>query len=77
MGATVPWEEEKFIYLAVARQPAALPQARIIAPPRAATGLVRLKLCLASGKVEERVISRREGSLYRQARGAGWGDAVG
>ena len=76
-GATVPWEEEKFIYLAVARQAAALAQARIIAPPRAATGHVRLKLCLASGKMEMRVISRREGSLYRQARGAGWGDPIG
>jgi ribosomal protein RSM22 (predicted rRNA methylase) len=75
-SAEVPWEDEKFIYLAVAREPAALPQARIIAPPRAASGRVRLKLCLASGKAEERVISRREGSLYKRARGAGWGDAI-
>jgi ribosomal protein RSM22 (predicted rRNA methylase) len=76
-GAEVPWEDEKFIYLSVARQPAPLPHARVIAPPRGGKGHVRLKLCLASGKAGERVVSRRERSAYKQARGAGWGDAIG
>lgn len=75
-AAEVPWEDEKFIYLAVARQPAVRPDARVIGPPRAGKGHVRLKLCLASGKAEERVVSRREGGVYKQARGAGWGDAI-
>jgi ribosomal protein RSM22 (predicted rRNA methylase) len=75
-GAEVPWEDEKFIYLAVSRRPVPLPGARIIAPPRAGKGHVRLKLCRASGAAEERVVSRREGSAYKQARGAGWGEAL-
>ncbi len=35
-GAEVPWEDEKFSYLAVTRNSAALPTARVIAPPRPA-----------------------------------------
>jgi len=74
--AELPWEDEKFIYLAVSRLPAALPDARVIAHPRAGKGHVRLKLCLATGNAEERVISRREGALYKNARGLAWGDVV-
>jgi ribosomal protein RSM22 (predicted rRNA methylase) len=75
-GAEAPWEDEKFIYLAVSRQPALLPDARIIAPPRVGRGHVRVKLCLAPGGAEERVVSRREGGAYKQARRAGWGEAL-
>ncbi|HEY8014239.1 MAG TPA: small ribosomal subunit Rsm22 family protein, partial [Dongiaceae bacterium] len=74
--AELSWEDEKFIYLAVSRLPAALPDARVLARPRAGKGHVRLKLCLATGNAEERVISRREGALYKNARGLAWGDVV-
>jgi ribosomal protein RSM22 (predicted rRNA methylase) len=73
-GADVPWEDEKFIYLALARHPVSPPSARVIAPPRAAPGHVRLKLCLATGHMEQRIVSRRAGTAYRQARRLGWGD---
>jgi ribosomal protein RSM22 (predicted rRNA methylase) len=72
--AQLSWEDEKFIYLAVSRLPAASPPARVLAHPRAGKGHVRLKLCLARGDVEERVVSRREGALYKAARGMAWGD---
>ncbi|MBN8966068.1 MAG: methyltransferase, partial [Rhizobiales bacterium] len=42
-GADVPWEDEKFIYLAVARTPGQAVASRVIAPPRAASGRVMLK----------------------------------
>ena len=74
--AALPWEDEKFIYLAVSRLPAALPDARVLAHPRAGKGHVRLKLCLATGSAEERVISRREGAVYKNARGLAWGDVA-
>ncbi|MBE7184543.1 MAG: methyltransferase type 11 [Methylobacterium mesophilicum] len=75
-GAEVPWEDEKYIYLAAARLPTAAPQARIVGPVRAGSGKVALKLCREDGRLEERLVTRREGETFRQARRADWGDAL-
>jgi len=75
-GAEVPWEDEKFIYVAVSRRPGAGATARVIAPPRSASGRVNLKLCRNDGRAEWRLISRREGDPYKQARRRDWGDAI-
>jgi len=72
----VPWEDEKFIYLAVSRQPGTHPGARVIAPPVVRGGTVSLKLCERSGAATTRLWSRRDGTAYRQARRLAWGDAV-
>jgi len=74
--ADVPWEDEKHIFLAASRLAPQRPSARVLAPPHLSSGLVRLKLCDASGSVSERVISRREGALFKTARRLGWGDAL-
>jgi ribosomal protein RSM22 (predicted rRNA methylase) len=72
--ADVPWEDEKFIYLAASRaRPAASP-ARVLAPPANASGRVRLKLCQPDGKATERLVTRREGDVFKQARRRDWGD---
>ena len=47
----VPWEDEKYIYLAASREPVEHPRARIIAPPRSSKGRIELKLC-KSGRDE-------------------------
>src|SRR5690606_1536325 len=44
-SAEVPWEDEKFIYLAAARDNIGSASARVIAPPRIGGGKVSLKLC--------------------------------
>lgn len=75
--AEVPWEDEKFIYLAAARTPAPSPPARVLAPPEAATGRVRLKLCQPDGTATHRLITRREGDVFKQARRVDWGDGFG
>jgi ribosomal protein RSM22 (predicted rRNA methylase) len=75
-GAEVPWEDEKFSYVAVARNWAALPAAaRVIAPPRAGSGKVELKLCTSEGRAETVLVTKREGARYKQARRFDWGDA--
>ena len=74
-GAVVPFEDEKFIYLAAAREPAPH-AARVLAPPRASSGKVGLKLCLPSGVVENRLVTKREGELFKTARRLDWGDAL-
>ncbi|MBB4003944.1 small ribosomal subunit Rsm22 family protein [Aurantimonas endophytica] len=74
-GGTVPYEDEKFIYLAVARQAAPPPAARVLAPPRSGSGKVQLKLCTAGGTLQERLVTKREGETFRSARRLEWGDA--
>ena len=74
--ADVPWEDEKFIYLAASRLPAALPAARVLARPRSGSGIVRLKLCSSTGLLEERLVTKRQGDAYRIARRLDWGDQL-
>lgn len=73
-GAEVPWEDEKYIYLAATRLTVPMPQTRIVGPVRAGSGKVALKLCRNSGALEERLVTRREGEAFKQARRADWGD---
>ncbi len=74
-GADVPWEDEKFIYLAASRAPGGPFGSRVVAPPRTASGRVTLKLCGPDGTAGKSLISRREGNRYKVARRTGWGDA--
>lgn len=73
-NASVPFEDEKFIYLAASRIPAETRPARILAPPRAGSGRVQLKLCRPDGTRADRLVTRREGDAFREARRANWGD---
>ncbi|MEN5297963.1 small ribosomal subunit Rsm22 family protein [Brucella sp. TWI559] len=73
--AEVPWEDEKFIYLAATRDPSLHASARVIAPTRVGGGKVSIKLCNESGSSEERLVTKRDGELFRWARRADWGDA--
>jgi ribosomal protein RSM22 (predicted rRNA methylase) len=74
--ADVPWEDEKFIYLAVSRRPNESSAARVLARPRAASGAVRLKLCAPNGQLEERLVTKRQGDEYKVARRVDWGDRL-
>ena len=74
--ADVPWEDEKFIYLAVSRTPDQHPMARVLARPRAASGAVRLKLCAPNGQLEERLVTKRQGDAFKVARRVDWGDRL-
>jgi ribosomal protein RSM22 (predicted rRNA methylase) len=74
--ADVPWEDEKFIYLAASRVPSDRPPARVLAPPRVSSGMVRLKLCCNDGQLEQRVVSKRQGEVYRVARRLDWSDRL-
>jgi ribosomal protein RSM22 (predicted rRNA methylase) len=75
-GADVPWEDEKYIFVAAARQAVQPPKSRVIAPPRGSKGVVTLKLCEADGGVAERTLSKRDGENFRIARRLDWGDTV-
>jgi ribosomal protein RSM22 (predicted rRNA methylase) len=75
-GAEVPWEDEKFSYVAVSRHPAAGREARVVAPSRKASGRVTLKLCRPDGSASEQLFSRRDGAVYKRASRIVWGDSL-
>jgi ribosomal protein RSM22 (predicted rRNA methylase) len=75
-NAEVPWEDEKYIFIAASRRPGEPFAARVLAPPKAGSGRIQLKLCEADGRVAERLVSKRDGALFKQARRAGWGDRI-
>ncbi|MFE0756815.1 small ribosomal subunit Rsm22 family protein [Inquilinus sp. NPDC058860] len=74
-GGEVPWEDEKFAYVAVSRRPAAPITGRVIAPPRGAGSRIDLRLCAPEGLVE-RTVTKRDGALLKTARRLKWGDAL-
>jgi ribosomal protein RSM22 (predicted rRNA methylase) len=74
--AELAWEDEKFSYLAVARGPRSLTDARVIARPRKGSGRVTLKLCRPDGSASEQLFSRRDGDLFKRATRSDWGSAL-
>lgn len=75
--AEVPWEDEKYIFVAASRQPATLRRPRVLAPPKSGSGKVLLKLCQPDGSTTERLFTKRDGDEFKRARRADWGDALG
>jgi ribosomal protein RSM22 (predicted rRNA methylase) len=75
--AEVPWEDEKFSYVALSRKPAATAAARVIARPRKGSGRITLKLCRPDGSADEELFSRRDGSVFKRAWRSDWGSLVG
>jgi ribosomal protein RSM22 (predicted rRNA methylase) len=72
-GGEVPWEDEKFSYVAVSRKPVPPKSgARVIAPPRRASGRITLKLCRPDGSAGEQLFSRRDGTLFKRAWRCDW-----
>lgn len=71
-SAALPFEDEAFSYLAVAREPAHVAGARIIAPTRVGKASTQLKLCDASG-IKTATIASRDKPAYKRAGKARWG----
>jgi ribosomal protein RSM22 (predicted rRNA methylase) len=72
----VPWEDEKFIYIAASRHPPLPVAARVIAPVQVKGGTVALKLCERTGVASQNLLSKRDGSRFREARRLVWGDCM-
>jgi ribosomal protein RSM22 (predicted rRNA methylase) len=74
-GAELPFEDEKFAYVAVTRAPVAPHPARVLAQPDVGKVEVTAKLCTPRGLVVAKV-PRRAKEDYARARRWRWGDAV-
>jgi ribosomal protein RSM22 (predicted rRNA methylase) len=73
--AELNYEDEKFSYVALAREPVKIASARILRRPQHRPGLIVLETCTAEGLRTERVTKRNRES-FRAARQASWGDAI-
>src|SRR5712671_195603 len=74
-GAELPFEDEKFAYVALTRAPVAPRPARVLAPPVVSKVEVSAKLCTPDGLAWTRT-PRRAKADYALARRWRWGDAV-
>ena len=74
-GAELPYEDEKFAYVALTRSPVATRPARVLAQPAVSKVEVTAKLCTPAGLVVSRT-PRRAKADYALARRWRWGDAV-
>ena len=76
-GGSVPYEDERYAWLAVSRtrRSAFEGQARVLAPPAEAKPGITFKLCAPDG-LERRFVARRDREAFAAHRRAGWGDLV-
>lgn len=72
-GGDAPYEDEKFTYLVVSKQPAEPCEARVLRHPLIETGRVTLELCSRCGK--QKTMLRKKDEGYKQARKLDCGDA--
>ncbi|MCF3963293.1 small ribosomal subunit Rsm22 family protein, partial [Streptomyces fuscigenes] len=81
-GGSLPYEDEKFSYVAAVRadggaagsgaRPAG---ARVVRRPQLRKGQVLLDLCTVEDGLRRETVTKRLGALYRAARDTEWGDA--
>jgi len=72
--ANVPYEDERYSYLAVMRMPVTT-GARIVAPPLEAKPGITLLLCDGEG-LRQAFVPRRDKEAFRHARRLEWGDLL-
>jgi ribosomal protein RSM22 (predicted rRNA methylase) len=73
-GGSLPYEDEKFSYVAAARFAATPAASRIVRHPQIRKGQVLLDLCTVEEGLRRTTVTKRHGEAYRAARDAAWGD---
>ena len=74
-GAELPYEDEKFAYVALTRTPMAKRPARVLAQPEVTKAAVVTRLCTSDGVVLAST-PRRDKAAYQRARKLRWGDTT-
>jgi ribosomal protein RSM22 (predicted rRNA methylase) len=74
-GAELPFEDEKFSYVALSRTPLLRRPARVLARPELSKVAIRAKLCTTDG-VGIATAPRRDKAAYARFRRLDWGDAM-
>jgi ribosomal protein RSM22 (predicted rRNA methylase) len=74
-GGSLAYEDEKFSYVAATRFPVEPATARVTRKPQIRKGMVLLDLCTEGDGLRRDTVTKRHGTLYKNARDAEWGDA--
>jgi ribosomal protein RSM22 (predicted rRNA methylase) len=74
-SAELPYEDEKFIYVALTRAPRLRHFARVLAQPVVSKVAISAKLCTDQG-ILQAVAAHRDKTEYRRFKKIDWGDAV-
>jgi ribosomal protein RSM22 (predicted rRNA methylase) len=72
-AASLGYEDEKYSYLVMAKQPVKSASARILRHPQVNSGFVKLQLCTPNG-LQNLTVTRSDKEAFKQARKADWGD---
>ncbi|MBM4796474.1 rRNA methyltransferase [Streptomyces sioyaensis] len=73
-GGSLPYEDEKFSYVAATTLDATPAPARVTRKPQLRKGQVLLDLCTTTDGLQRTTITKRHTPEYRQARNTSWGD---
>ncbi len=71
----VPYEDEKFCYVAVAREPQLPCNCRVLRHPKIASGMVGLTLCTKDG-ILQKTVTKKDKELFKKARKCSAGDEI-
>lgn len=74
-GGDVPFEDEKFSYIAFSKVPVEGAERRILRHPKNESGHIGLCLCTKSGN-ENIIVTKKDQKLFKKARKASWGDEI-
>jgi ribosomal protein RSM22 (predicted rRNA methylase) len=74
-SASVPFEDEKYCYLAVSRQPVSIGGGRIVAPVHETKAGMTFKVC-REGQICEEHVPSRDREAFRRVRRMGWADRL-
>lgn len=66
-GGDVPYEDEKFTYIAAVKTTAEPCEARILRHPKIESGKITLRLCTSNG-IAEKIVTKKDGALFKKAR---------
>lgn len=75
-GADVPYEDEKFSYIAFCRDACKPMENRIMRHPIIEKGRVRLTLCTRDNGIIEKTVTKKDGEQYRAAKKASCGETL-
>lgn len=74
-GAELPYEDEKFSYVALSRTAPPARLSRVLAQPEQTKVAITAKLCTPHG-LDTAVVPRRDKAAYARFRRLAWGDAI-
>lgn len=72
----VPYEDEKFSYIAFSKSKITKPKSRILRHPKIENGKITLKVCKENGNIEECVITKKDKELFKHVKKLNASDIV-